>query len=120
MVKNDMSIKELIRSYVGKKCTCFECVMDLQGGLSARLLFMRSDNPAQWNIICLVPSFFPEKYFVPFSKSLNFTLELPSDNMPLVKIADMGLHTLQQMLKQEIQMLTDLDFSIGEKLKGGK
>ena len=43
---------------------------------------------------------------------------IPSKRIPLVTIAGMGLYTLQNAIKEEIQYKTMLDFNIGEMLAG--
>lgn len=44
--------------------------------------------------------------------------EMPKNNMPLVMICAFGLMRLQLQMKEEVQMKSELDFTIGEMLEG--
>ena len=44
--------------------------------------------------------------------------EMPKDNMPLTMICAFGLIRLQRQMKEEVQMKSELDFTIGSLVEG--
>lgn len=112
-----MKLKDLQKiEYEGKKCVAFEYTIAIEGGLKVRMIFSRIHETV-WIVNCLVPSFFPDAYFKDSERMLNFTLEIPKEDTMLIKIAEAGISIFQQMLKQEIQMLSGIDFSLGKELE---
>ena len=71
------------------------------------------ENKAQWNMQIIFGRTRDKD-----SEVYNFGYVMPKDNLPLELIAATGLRYFQLYIKEEIQAKTNLDFVLGEIIRG--
>lgn len=71
-----------------------------------------------WLLEVNIPSYTSNSIHGTQVHTYRFVYQTPKNNMPITTIAAMGLYNLQNVIKQEVQYKTMLDFNISEILKG--
>jgi hypothetical protein len=106
--------KELIlREYEEKQCIAFVYILKSEKEEKARFMF-KKQGPQRWKII----AFMPDRMTADFISTVQFVFETPKEKMPLEIIAAIGISLFQIQLKEQIQAYTNLDFDIGQTIKG--
>lgn len=102
------------RVYRNKSCTEFSYGIKNEKGeeiLKAR--FIKGGLMNQWNLRIVI-----DRTRDADSQVYNFGYVMPKSNLPLELIAATGLRYFQMYLKEEIQKKSELDFALGEVIKG--
>ena len=108
-----LKFKDLMnRVYSGKECVRFEVTLPIDDNKFILAQFAKPTY-CTWNM-CVILNRTRDKD----TEVYNFEYIMPRDNLPLELIAATGLRYFQLYLKEEIQMKTNLDFSIGEMIQG--
>lgn len=98
--------------YSDKVCVRFECVIPTEERwISA--IFKRMSNPNEWNMQIIL-----DRTRDKDSEVYNFGYVMPKSNVPLELIAATGLKYFQLYLKEEVQVKSNMDFTLGELLQG--
>lgn len=101
------------RVYSGKVCMRFEYEFVVN---KKRIIayFNRSiENPTEWSMQIILGRTRDKD-----SEVYNFGYVMPRDNLPLELIAATGLKYFQLHVKEEVQAKSNMDFELGEILKG--
>lgn len=101
------------RVYRCRNCVRFECTIPVDEDKILLATFSRMKNPSEWNMQVIF-----DRTRDKDSEVYNFGYIMPKDNLPLELIAATGLKYFQLYLKEEIQMKSNLDFSIGRIIEG--
>lgn len=107
--------KELIlREYEEKQCIAFVYVLKSEKQEEKARFMFRKQTEQKWKII----AFMPDRMTADFISTVQFVFETPKEKMPLEIIAAIGISLFQIQLKEQIQTYTNLDFDIGQTIKG--
>ena len=102
------------RVYEGKKCVQFEYyIPNDKGYVKARFSKKIVDDYAVWCMQIIL-----DRTRDKDSDVYNFMYKMPKEDLPLELIAATGLRYFQLYLKEEIQMKSNLDFTIGSIVEG--
>ena len=109
------------RVYDGKTCVRFECDIpvaddDIEDKI-VTVFFTRynkaSDDQEVWKCHTVM-----DATRIKDSDVYNFAYSMPKRGMPLETVAAFGLRCFQSYVKQEVQKLSNIDFTIGSMLEG--
>lgn len=114
--------KEIIhREYAedGKTCERFQFILkDEKGKLTeSRFIFKKNVNEFD-EISWTMQAFIPDSFSTNLHSVIQFSFGVPKDNMSLEMVCAIGLNLFQNQLKQQIQSYANLDFDIGENIRG--
>ena len=102
------------RVYSGKTCIRFEYEFGIDQGKTVCAMFKRAiDKPNVWSMTVVL-----DRTRDKDSEVYSFLYELPRDNMNLELIAAIGLKYFQLYIKEEVQMKSNMDFTLGEIVEG--
>ena len=111
-----ITLKELInRAYnESKECIEFEYSLKDKDDELFNAEFRRSkESPLVWNMRVIF-----DRTINSDSQVYNFVYELPKTGMDLVMICAIGLKYFQMYIKEEVQLKSNIDFSIGDITNG--
>lgn len=112
-----ITLKDLKKTYRGRFCTRFEYDIDLGDGNILTANFVKQEYPGakenEWNMQLVIPRTRDKD-----SEVYNFGYAMPRSNLPLELIAASGIKYLQLYIKEEVQAKSNMDFVLGEILKG--
>ena len=105
------------RIYNGKVCTYFEYEIEINEDTKVIARFSKKHYNTvelnQWNMQVVFNRTRDKD-----SEVYNFGYIMPKENLPLELIAATGLKYFQLYIKEEVQMKSSLDFTIGEITNG--
>lgn len=103
------------RVYSGKECVRFEYNIQIDKEHEILATFKKRQNidSTEWNMQIITNRTRDKD-----SEVYNFGYVMPRDNLPLELIAATGLKYFQLYIKEEIQTKSNLDFELGNILKG--
>lgn len=106
--------KELInRVNVNNACLGFDYMLKLED-ITLRCIFEREEDKLNtWKFFTLF-----ERTDDTDGQIYNFSYTMPKCNMDLTMVAAIGLRYFQLRLKEEVQIKSNIDFGIGETIKG--
>lgn len=94
-------------------CVDFDYILNI-GDKRLRFRFIRdSKMPLCWEMMVII-----KRNRDADSQVYTFGYQLPKDNMDLTMVAAIGLKYFQLYLKEEIQLKSNLDFTLGEITNG--
>ena len=103
-----LKFKDLMnRVYSGKECVRFEVALPIDDNKFILAQFAKSTY-CTWNMRLILNRTRDKD-----TEVYNFEYIMPRDNLPAT-----GLRYFQLYLKEEIQMKSNMDFSIGEMIQG--
>lgn len=109
-----ITLKDLTNKvYEGRLCMRFEYNFVLENKRVIANFDRQPDNTAEWNMQVILGRTRDKD-----SEVYNFGYVMPRENLPLELIAATGLRYFQLYIKEEIQLKSNLDFTIGEIIKG--
>ena len=101
------------RCNIDGKCIDFDYFVNLDNS-KIRCRFTRDkDHLSVWTMTVVI-----ERTRDADSQVYNFGYQLPKENMDLTMVAAIGLKYFQLYLKEEIQLKSNLDFTLGEITNG--
>lgn len=101
------------RCNVDGKCIDFDYFVNLDNS-RIRCRFTRDKNQLSvWNMMVVI-----KRTRDADSQVYNFGYQLPKENMDLTMVAAIGLKYFQLYLKEEVQLKSNLDFTLGEITNG--
>lgn len=101
------------RMNIDGMCVDFDYIINLDDS-RIRCRFTRDTNlPILWNMMVVL-----KRTRDADSQVYNFGYQLPKPNMDLTMVAAIGLRYFQLYLKEEVQMKSILDFTLGELTNG--
>lgn len=102
------------RVYRNKSCIEFSySIKNEKGEEILKVRFNKQGLENQWNLRIII-----DRTRDADSQVYNFGYVMPRSNLPLELIAATGLRYFQMHLKEEIQKKSELDFALGEAIKG--
>lgn len=101
------------RVYSGKVCMRFEYEFVVNKKRIIAYFDRSIENPTEWNMQIILGRTRDKD-----SEVYNFGYMMPRDNLPLELIAATGLKYFQLHVKEEVQAKSNMDFELGEILKG--
>ena len=102
------------RVYRGKTCMRFEYnIKSDEDNYIVANFTRKGNNLAEWNMQIIL-----KRTSRKDSDVYNFGYIMPRENLPLELIAATGLRYFQLYLKDEIQQKSNLDFALGEIVRG--
>lgn len=94
-------------------CVDFDYILTIDKSRT-RFRFTRDkDQPLVWNMMVVM-----KRTRDADSQVYNFSYQLPKSNMDLTMVAAIGLKYFQLHLKEEVQLKSNLDFTLGEITNG--
>lgn len=109
-----ITLKDLTNKvYKGRTCTRFEYIVKSDEDFIVVNFERKEDNPAEWNMRIIL-----DRTSRKDSDVYNFGYIMPRENLPLELIAATGLRYFQLYLKEEVQTKSNLDFIVGEIVRG--
>lgn len=99
--------------YRDKMCTRFECEIVLKDKIAIANFDKCSGESPSWNMQIVLGRTRDKD-----SDVYNFSYVMPREGLPLELIAATGLRFFQLYLKDEIQLKTEIEFEIGELVRG--
>lgn len=109
-----ITLKDLVnRVYSDKICIRFEYNIPIEGKYLVIRFGRNPERIAEWNMQVVL-----DRTRDKDSEVYNFGYVMPKDDLPLELIAATGLKFLQLYLKEEVQGKSNLEFTIGEIIKG--
>ena len=101
------------RMNINGVCVDFDYILTVDKS-RIRCRFTREmDNLAVWNMMVVI-----KRTRDADSQVYNFGYQLPKPNMDLTMVAAIGLKYFQLYLKEEVQLKSSLDFTLGEITNG--
>lgn len=101
------------RVYSGKECFRFECVIPMDKDHWLLATFKRMQNPREWQMQVIL-----DRTRDKDSEVYTFGYVMPREGLSLELIAATGLKYFQLYIKEEVQMKSNLDFSLGRLIEG--
>lgn len=105
------------RVYEGKECVYFEYIIELNKNSKVAARFSKQKHCGsrfnEWKMQVVT-----DRTRDKDSEVYNFGYVMPRENLPLELIAATGLKYFQLYLKEEIQEKSNMDFTIGEIIRG--
>lgn len=110
--------KELnMHTHVGRQCTGFSYMFQTEDGKMLKAEFSAIDYPSgkpkEWRMQVVI-----ERTRDADSQVYNFGYVMPRAGLPLELIAATGLKYFQLYLKEEVQMKSNIDMTLGPILEG--
>lgn len=93
-------------------CTDFDYILSADNDARIRCRFTHTE-PLVWNMMVVL-----KRTRDADSQVYNFSYQLPKANMDLTMITAIGLKYFQLYLKQEVQLKSNLDFTLGGIVSG--
>lgn len=101
------------RCNFGSICVDFDYILNIDKS-RIRFRYTRDkDQPLIWNMMVVI-----KRTRDADSQVYNFSYQLPKANMDLTMVAAIGLKYFQLHLKEEVQLKSNLDFTLGEITNG--
>ena len=103
----------------GKTCIGFQYILPDEKGkpTESRFIFKKHENELN-EISWRIQAFIPDSFSANLNSVIQFSFAIPKETLPLETICGIGLTLLQNQIKEQVQVLSKLDFDIGEIVKG--
>ena len=101
------------RFNIGGVCVDFDYILEIKKS-RIRFRFSRDkDKPLIWDMMVVI-----KRTRDADSQVYNFSYQLPKAKMDLTMVAAIGIKYFQLYLKEEVQLKSNLDFTLGEITNG--